>query len=106
MTLVNETRQAICVQRDVETRSLYNYGRGKARSAKSYGSALAALFTQNAKRMSCLTVPSVAGWRYILFHINPIKNTIFGKVLLNTKCLLISSKTLASKLYVGMTVHL
>jgi hypothetical protein len=82
VTLVNEIRRAVYVYRNIAARSCNHYGRGKVRSVRPYKSVFNALLNQNAKRMPCLTLPSVAClaihtvphylwpvWLYILFHI-------------------------------------
>ena len=79
MTLVNATRQTINVLSDIEARSVDHYGRGKARSVKSYESVPAALFIQNAKRMPSPTLSSVACLAVHTFQYYPINNMIFGK---------------------------
>jgi hypothetical protein len=59
LTLVNKTKEAMYVYRNIAVLSCNHYGRGKVGSVGTYVGVCSALLNQNAKRMPCLALPSV-----------------------------------------------
>jgi len=84
---------------NVEVHSQNHYCHGKAVSIKYSECVSAALVTQHAKRMHHITLSPVPVWIYqVLLHYF-INNTIFGKKLLNIKCVFLFSLQILPEIF-------
>jgi hypothetical protein len=79
-------RETIYVRPNFEARSCNNSFRVRAIRITYSACVFVAFHIHNAKRMRHIILPSVAVWLYHTFPVYDINRKIFGKGLLNIKC--------------------